>query len=249
MKTSMKDQLLCEEGESFTNEDKTINLPSSHLVVPPQCEVPITSGHSDSGKVEKDQEPTSLATRKRPATVQHQEGSDSFVEHSSVRACQHYEQPSSSPTVAAGGDSSLLQVSGDPMHGEFLWKLLSTTISKERGAEIREILDSIDQRPTDGESGLDHPNMSTSDVVSQENTLAQQDAMSSLVCIKPVNAPPSFKELLTTGQRVPVCQHQEPFYSNFQDRQESMYVDIVCTVHIPSVQHNLLKLHLLTNVH
>ena len=220
-----------------------------HLVVPPQCEVPIAAGHSDSGKVEKDQQPTSLATRKRPATVQHQEGPNSFVEHSSVRACQRYEQPSSSPTVVAGGESSLLQVSGDPMHGGFLWKLLSTTISKEKGAEIREILDSIDQSPTDGESGLDQPKMSTSDVVSQENTLAQQDAMSSLVCIKPVNAPPSFKELLTTGQRVPVCQHQEPFYSNCQDRQESMYVDIVCTVHIPSVQHNLLKLHLLTNVH
>ena len=250
VKTSMKDQMLCEKGEYFTSEDKAINLPSSHLVTPPQCEVPTAAGHSDSGKEENDQDPTPLVTRKRPAKVQNQEGTDSFVDLSPVRACQCYEQPNTSPTLATGEESSLLHVSGDKMHGEFLWKLLSTTVSKERGAEIREILDSIDQSPTDGDSGLHHPKMSTADVVSQEYTLAQQDAVSSLVCIKPVSAPPSFKELLTTDQRVPVCQHQEAFYSNCQDRQESMYVckhSLYCAC--SNIRSLLKKLYLLTNVH
>ena len=169
-----------------------------------------------------------LTSRKRLPSTQDQKDHDCEFEPVTV------DQDRVNPSDVPGHD---LEEELEVPHSKLLWNLLNSTVkvAKERKDEIKNVLDCIDKSYHEEEqeaSGFECSPVKRSSANTEcgESSVNATDSWKSssplceVVCIAPVLSPPSMKELLADDERMHVCQHQEAFYSNLQDRQEPMYV-------------------------
>jgi DNA polymerase zeta len=170
-----------------------------------------------------------LTSRKRLPSTQDQKDHDCEFEPVTV------DQDRVNPSDVPGHD---LEEKLEVPHSKLLWNLLNSTVkvAKERKDEIKNVLDCIDKSYHEEEqeasefecSPVKRSSANTecgeSPSVDATNSWKSSSPLCEVVCIAPVLSPPSMKELLADDERMHVCQHQEAFYSNLQDRQEPMRV-------------------------